>query len=42
VKNWSRVEGKRNHLADFPEKGFNGFFCKNLAKFCKWAIGGLK
>jgi hypothetical protein len=26
MKDWYRVKGGRNHLADFPEKAFNGFF----------------
>jgi hypothetical protein len=41
VKDWYRVKGGRNHLADFPEKGLTDLSLTS-GQFFKWAIGGFR
>jgi hypothetical protein len=42
MKNWYRIKGGRNHLANFSRKGLTDFFVNILTSFTKLAVGGLK
>ncbi len=41
MKDWYRIEGGRNHLADFSRKGLTDFSLTSC-QISQWVLGGLK